>query len=208
MPLTRVNFVVVDDEIRAVTFAEWTNDTGYANVPSYATGSDGVVYKSTAPNGVDNNGVPIGVGVVDPATDSTGVWEEFATTGATGGGRNKVFYENDTTVTDSYTITTGKNAMSAGPISIGVLLTLTSISSDGFAISGTTDTDHDLEAGDSVIIAGTTNYNGTYVITTTPTSTTFTINDSLNVATESAGMIEKDVSVTVPLGSVWTVVGV
>ena len=38
--------------------------------------------------------------------------------GAKGGGSNAVFFENDQTVTVSYTITTGKNAMSAGPITI------------------------------------------------------------------------------------------
>jgi hypothetical protein len=46
--------------------------------------------------------------------------------GATGGGNNKVFYENDQTVTDNYTITSGKNAMTAGPVSIdtGVVVTV------------------------------------------------------------------------------------
>lgn len=38
--------------------------------------------------------------------------------GAKGGGNNQVFFENDTTVTSNYTITTGKNAMSAGPITV------------------------------------------------------------------------------------------
>lgn len=38
--------------------------------------------------------------------------------GATGGANNPVFYENDQTVSVSYSITSGKNAMSAGPITI------------------------------------------------------------------------------------------
>jgi hypothetical protein len=38
--------------------------------------------------------------------------------GATGGGTDDVFYENSKTVTTDYTITTNKNAMSAGPIEI------------------------------------------------------------------------------------------
>lgn len=38
--------------------------------------------------------------------------------GATGGGNDQVFYENGTNVTADYTITAGKNAMSAGPITI------------------------------------------------------------------------------------------
>ena len=38
--------------------------------------------------------------------------------GASGGGTDQVFYENDQTVTEDYTIGTNKNAMSAGPITI------------------------------------------------------------------------------------------
>lgn len=45
--------------------------------------------------------------------------------GATGGGSNAVFFENDQTVTANYTITAGKNAMSAGPITIGAGVTVT-----------------------------------------------------------------------------------
>lgn len=45
--------------------------------------------------------------------------------GATGGGNNSVFFENEQTVTANYTITTGKNAMSAGPITIDTGITVT-----------------------------------------------------------------------------------
>lgn len=38
--------------------------------------------------------------------------------GAKGGGSDQVFFENDTTVTSNYTITTNKNAVSAGPVTI------------------------------------------------------------------------------------------
>jgi predicted secreted protein len=46
--------------------------------------------------------------------------------GATGGGSDEIFYENGQTVTTNYTITDGKNAMSAGPITIntGVAVTV------------------------------------------------------------------------------------
>lgn len=46
--------------------------------------------------------------------------------GAVGGGMDKIFYENDMTVTTDYTITAGKNAMTAGPVTIddGVDVTL------------------------------------------------------------------------------------
>lgn len=45
--------------------------------------------------------------------------------GATGGGNDDAFYENTATITTSYTITAGKNAMSAGPITIADGATVT-----------------------------------------------------------------------------------
>lgn len=45
--------------------------------------------------------------------------------GASGASGNAIFYENDQTVTASYTITTGKNAMSAGKITINSGVTVT-----------------------------------------------------------------------------------
>jgi hypothetical protein len=48
--------------------------------------------------------------------------------GATGGGSDQVFVENDQTVTTNYTIPAGKNAMTTGPIEInaGVVITVSS----------------------------------------------------------------------------------
>jgi hypothetical protein len=45
--------------------------------------------------------------------------------GATGGGPDEVFLENGQTVTTNYTLTAGKNALSAGPISIDSGITVT-----------------------------------------------------------------------------------
>ena len=45
--------------------------------------------------------------------------------GAVGAGTDKVFYENDQTVTQSYSISAGKNAMVAGPIAIASGKTVT-----------------------------------------------------------------------------------
>lgn len=45
--------------------------------------------------------------------------------GATGGGTDDVFHENGQTVTTNYTITTDKNAMSAGPVTIASGVTVT-----------------------------------------------------------------------------------
>ena len=45
--------------------------------------------------------------------------------GATGAGGDQVFYENELTVTASYTLTTNRNAMSTGPITIDSGVTVT-----------------------------------------------------------------------------------
>jgi len=45
--------------------------------------------------------------------------------GATGGGSDAVFIENDQTVTTDYTITADKNAMSTGPVTIDTGVTVT-----------------------------------------------------------------------------------
>jgi hypothetical protein len=63
---------------------------------------------------------------------STNLFEGYGTAwgslggGATGGGGNQIFFENDQTVTTNYTIPSTKNAMSAGPITIdtGVSVTI------------------------------------------------------------------------------------
>jgi hypothetical protein len=66
-----------------------------------------------------------------PATNAISVGTYYANLwlaiggGATGSGGNQVFVENDQTVTSSYTITTGKNAMSAGPITVNTGVTVT-----------------------------------------------------------------------------------
>ena len=44
---------------------------------------------------------------------------------ARGGSTDQVFYENDKTVTANYTITSGKNAMTAGPVTINTGVTVT-----------------------------------------------------------------------------------
>lgn len=54
--------------------------------------------------------------------------------GATGGGSDDVFYENGQTVTTNYTLTTNKNAMSAGPITIASGITVTVPSGSNWAV--------------------------------------------------------------------------
>jgi hypothetical protein len=57
-------------------------------------------------------------------TYTAGIWTQIGG-GATGTGNNQVFVLNDQTVTASYAIPTGKNASSAGPITIATGVTVT-----------------------------------------------------------------------------------
>jgi len=61
--------------------------------------------------------------LVSDGTDIS--WGEAAA-GATGGGSDKIFWENGQTVTTNYTITNNFNSMSAGPITInnGIVVTI------------------------------------------------------------------------------------
>ena len=54
--------------------------------------------------------------------------------GATGGGSDEIFYENSQAVTTDYTITSGKNAMSAGPITINNAVSVTVPSGSTYTI--------------------------------------------------------------------------
>lgn len=70
------------------------------------------------------NGTHLGTGVVQTTAIADGAITEAKIDpnakirGATGGGTDRVFYENDQNVYTSYTVTSGKNAMSAGTITI------------------------------------------------------------------------------------------
>lgn len=58
---------------------------------------------------------------------AAGAWGSIGA-GATGGGGDQVFFENELNVTTSYTLTTNRNAMSTGPITIdsGAVVTIPS----------------------------------------------------------------------------------
>ena len=69
-----------------------------------------------------------------PAIDGSNLTGIAAGGGATGGGSDEVFYENGQTVTTNYTITNGKNAMSAGPITINSGVTVTVGSGETYTV--------------------------------------------------------------------------
>lgn len=90
-----------------------TNPNGYITAASSITGNAATATKLATARNI--NGVAFD-GTVDVTIPG----------GAKGGGTNAVFFENDQSVTANYTLTTGKNAMTAGPITInnGVVVTI------------------------------------------------------------------------------------
>lgn len=83
-------------------------------VKTAATGSTGVIVEQSKRSLVYSNG-----------TNCYFADDRAAGGGATGGGSNQIFFENDLTVTQSYTIPADKNAMTAGPITINTGVTVT-----------------------------------------------------------------------------------
>jgi hypothetical protein len=65
------------------------------------------------------------VGQTYVANGVTFVWDGVSWNSANSAAQSGVFYENNTTVTANYTVTTNKNAMSAGPITIDSGATVT-----------------------------------------------------------------------------------
>lgn len=133
-----------------------------------------------------------------------GAWGQVGgDAGATGGGNDEVFIENDQTVTISYTIPSTKNAMTTGPITLG----------GGFvgtgSIAGTTLTIDTATSGalgvGSVIVGGSITV-GTKITglgTGTGGIGTYTVDISQSV---SLAAITAPVVVTVSSGSRWVVI--
>jgi hypothetical protein len=123
--------------------------------------------------------------------------------GATGGGNNEVFIENDQVVTISYTIPATKNAMTTGPITLDA----------GFIGTGsiaattlTIDTATSGELGVGSIIVGTSIAVGTKIVTLgdgTGGIGTYEVDISQSVSLDA---ITAPVVVTVPSGSRWVVI--
>ena len=56
------------------------------------------------------------------------VWDDVPAGAPTGGGSDKIFFENGQTVTTAYTLTANYNAVSAGPVSVQASVTVTGTS--------------------------------------------------------------------------------
>lgn len=123
--------------------AAWLNDVNtlvYVTYPAFmaTTVPNTLVSKDS---GTGAAALPAGTTAQRPTTPAAGYARYNTTTakfegytgstwsslggGATGGGSDAIFNENSTTMTASYTLTTGKNAMTVGPLNVGSGLTLT-----------------------------------------------------------------------------------
>lgn len=97
------------------------------------TGASTIVINGSAPIAITKSGTdPLAAGDIPAGSIVKGTFDgtrlqlgATPATGATGGGSDKVFYENDQNVTADYTIPANKNAMSAGPITINTGVTVT-----------------------------------------------------------------------------------
>jgi hypothetical protein len=122
--------------------------------------------------------------------------------GATGGGPDEVFYENDQTVTISYTIPSTKNAMTTGPITLGAGFVGTG-SIAGTTLTIDTATSGALGVGSVVLGSGiSANTTITALGTATGGIGTYTVNNSQSV---SLTAITAPVIVTVSSGARWVV---
>ena len=101
-----------------------------ANVQAYLQDQTVMVFGGTAARG-SAVGTAVAEGMFSYLSDTDSLefydgsqWVPFSA-GAKGGGTDQVFYENGTAVTTDYTISTGFNAISGGPITIGAAATVT-----------------------------------------------------------------------------------
>jgi len=133
---------------------------------------------------------------------SNSAWGQVGGNGASGGGSDEVFYENDQTVTISYTIPSTKNAMSTGPITLGsgfsgtgsiagTTLTIASVTTGALGV-GSVITGSGVTAGTTITALGTaTGGIGTYTVD---------VSQSVSSTTITAAVI-----VTVSSGARWVV---
>jgi hypothetical protein len=128
MPLTRIkSSVILDESIGSVDIA----DGGVASVDLASnmvlTGTDSITLPkgTTAQRGTAADGkFRFNTTLNQFEGYSNSAWGAVGG-GATGGGSDQVFIENDQTVTTNYTISTNKNAVSAGTLTVNSGVTVT-----------------------------------------------------------------------------------
>ena len=124
-----VNLVAGSVAGDAVEFAQFKTPTFTGNVTMTSTGFALIPAGTTAERPVSPANGQIRYNTTTSQFEGYqgGAWGQLGG-GATGGGGDEVFQENSLIVTTSYTLSTGKNAMSVGPIQInsGAVVTVPS----------------------------------------------------------------------------------
>lgn len=129
-----------------VITSAWLNDVNsitYNTVPGILVKTNflGISGNTLVVNTTESIQLPVGTTAQRPSTPVAGVirynsdlsqYEGYGAVGwapiggaAKGGTNSQVFFENDISVVSDYTVTTSKNAMSAGPITINNGVTIT-----------------------------------------------------------------------------------
>jgi hypothetical protein len=122
--MSKYNLVVVDTANNIGTLSGAAFTLGVLQ----SAGAQGLsAYQAALANGFVGSEAAWLATLVGP-TGSTGAVGPTGTSGVNGGGTDEVFIETDTVVTTNYTITTNKNALTAGPVTInpGVVITIPS----------------------------------------------------------------------------------
>jgi len=114
-----VNLVAGSAAGDAIEFAQFKTPTFTGNVTMSSTGFALIPAGTTAERPVSpaNGQIRYNTTTAQFEGYQGGAWGQLGG-GATGAGGDEVFQENSLIVTTSYTLSTGKNAMSVGPITI------------------------------------------------------------------------------------------
>ena len=102
------------------------NTITFTSAPPSGTGKIEVVYRATNTQYFVPSPLSVGPDQLSAlGTPSSGTFLRGDNTWAAAGAQNDIFYENGQTVTADYTIAANRNAMSAGPVTIAVGVTVT-----------------------------------------------------------------------------------
>jgi hypothetical protein len=121
-----VNLVAGTQAGEAVEFVQFSTPTFTGNVTMLSTGFALIPAGTTAERPVSpvNGQIRYNTTTNQFEGYQGGAWGQLGG-GATGGGGDEVFVENGVTVTTNYTLSTGKNAESVGPITVNSGITVT-----------------------------------------------------------------------------------
>lgn len=102
------------------------NSLTFTSAPPSGTGNIYVTYRATNTQYFVPSPLSVGPSQLSAlGTPSSGTFLRGDNTWAAAGAQNDIFYENGQIVTQDYTIAANRNAMSAGPITIAVGVTVT-----------------------------------------------------------------------------------